>query len=345
MEKNRLHFIDNGKVITIYLVVLGHTPVPLLLHNFIFSFIIPVFFLISGMLFSFEKHPDYLSFLKHRSKQLLIPYLSFNIITYLFWLFIGRKYGDDATLNIPLYKPLIGIAYGNGINYYLQHCTPIWFIACLFSVENIYYLIFRKIKRKYFVLILFLIIGYADYYFQLPRLPWGINIALTAIIFYGSGNILKRFFSQQLNNSLFVLTCGAVLFLSITLYINYLNGSVDMNNRIYGNYFYFIAGGFSGTFVILCLSKILEGLFLKIALVEYIAKNTIFIIAFQGISGSFVKGITYFILKYPLSIYQDKIFINVVFSFISLLLIIPVIYFVDNYMPYLVGRTKPVKIQ
>lgn len=337
-KKQRIYFIDNAKFIGIYLVIFGHAPLPSYLNNFIYTFHMPLFFVISGMLFSFEKHKRYSEFLLTRARQLLVPYFFFNVVTYLFWLVIGRKFGGDATMNISAYKPLIGMFYGNGIDGYLQHCTPLWFIICLFTVENIYYLVFRRVSTKYLLLIGFAVLGYIDYTFQLPRLPWGINLAFTAILFYGVGNLIKAHFRPAITLSNAVIAIGL---LGVTIATSYFNGNVDMNNRIYNNYPMYLIGGFAGSFFLLYLAEFAKPL-LKGGFVEYIAKNTIFVIAFQGIAGSLIRGFMVFVLKKPISVFQDAVVVNLIFSAICLLLILPAMYVISNYFPVVIGRTKKV---
>nr|WP_198015960.1 acyltransferase family protein [Barnesiella viscericola] len=51
----RFIWIDYAKSIGIYFVVLGHTHLYTPLSNVIYTWLMPVFFFISGYLFSFEK--------------------------------------------------------------------------------------------------------------------------------------------------------------------------------------------------------------------------------------------------------------------------------------------------
>ena len=60
----RIGWIDYGKVIGIYLVVLAHTSLFIPLKDGIYTFLMPVFFFISGYLFSFSRNPVYKDFIK-----------------------------------------------------------------------------------------------------------------------------------------------------------------------------------------------------------------------------------------------------------------------------------------
>ena len=83
----RILWIDYAKSICIYLVLLGHAHASQPVTDFIYTFHMPLFFFLSGCLFSFEKHPNFKEFAIKRFKGLMVPYLWINLITYLFWLF------------------------------------------------------------------------------------------------------------------------------------------------------------------------------------------------------------------------------------------------------------------
>jgi fucose 4-O-acetylase-like acetyltransferase len=50
----RLHYIDIAKGIGIILVVVGHTSTPLYLHNIIYQFHMPLFFILSGLFLFYQ---------------------------------------------------------------------------------------------------------------------------------------------------------------------------------------------------------------------------------------------------------------------------------------------------
>lgn len=58
----RILWIDYAKSICIYLVLLGHAHASQPVTDFIYTFHMPLFFFLSGCLFSFEKHPNFKEF-------------------------------------------------------------------------------------------------------------------------------------------------------------------------------------------------------------------------------------------------------------------------------------------
>ena len=341
MEEKRILWVDYAKSIGIFLVVLGHTTTFYPLRSLIYSFHIPLFFFISGFLFSFEKYPNFKTFFKRRFSQLVIPYVIFNLITYIFWVFIGRNYGQDAVINI--YKPILGIIYANLSNNYLEHCPPLWFLACLFSTEIIYYIVFRNIKsvkNSLLIFLIFAIVGFLDYKFNKLSLPWGINISFSVIFIYGLGNILHKFLSdkKEFKTTYLIITLITGSFL---LYlISNLNGKIEISTREYGNYFYYIIGAATGIIIsiIICM-----WLFKKIGFIqwmEFIGSNTLTILALHLMASTIIKGVMFYVFKLDIISFRASGLLSVLFSLGCIIVLIPVIKFFNKYTPFLIGKKK-----
>ncbi|WP_455587059.1 acyltransferase family protein [Bacteroides sp.] len=328
---NRIGWIDYGKVIGIYLVVLAHTNLFIPLKDGIYTFLMPVFFFISGYLFSFSRNPSYKDFTKKRFRQLIVPYIWINIITYLFWLILGRHFGDDAGGNIPWYDPLISALFGNGTK--LVHDIPIWFLVCLFIVENLFYLLFKGIKRFWIGLALFIIIAYLNYTFNPYLLPYSFNTAIVAMIFYIFGYMMKeKQFFRKFNLLYIVMALGIVILVST------MNGRVAMYKNYYNNYFLFLLGGLAGIIFIANICLYLSSWFGDIHWIKYLAKNTIIISGFHLMTFSFIKGVMVYVLCIPLTVLEEKVGVNILFSIVSMVLCIPLIFIINKYCPFIVGR-------
>lgn len=128
--------IDFIKGIAIYLVVLGHCwSISKDLFQFIYSFHMPLFFCISGYLFSSKK--KYGDFLIAKFKTLIIPYILFFIFSFI--------------ISVSLLDREVTIL--QGLEYMIKggkHCIyvcnwPLWYLPLFFLVSNILYFI-SKIK-------------------------------------------------------------------------------------------------------------------------------------------------------------------------------------------------------
>lgn len=121
----RKYWIDWAKVFGIYLVVLGHTTDGSeLIRPLIYSFHMPLFFMISGYL---EKKysGSAISYIKKTAKRLLIPYLIYGIISTLYVIFIvGSKDTIHTLLCLCVGRPQ-GFA------------GPLWFVPVLFEIKII----------------------------------------------------------------------------------------------------------------------------------------------------------------------------------------------------------------
>ena len=98
----RYCWINALRATGITFVVMGHTlGIGKYLENYIFSFHMPLFFFISGLVLTKERVAEnWGASFKHYSLRLLVPYAIFSFVTYLPWMLFTRRVGADASLNI-----------------------------------------------------------------------------------------------------------------------------------------------------------------------------------------------------------------------------------------------------
>lgn len=329
----RIKWIDYGKAIAIFLVVLGHSGLYQPLHIARYMFGMPFFFFVSGYLFSFEKYPSYESFLMRRVKSIIVPYLFFNFVTYFFWLLVARNYGDDAVAGVvPWYVPLKGIFLG--YPEYLLNDVPLWFFVCLFVVENLFYAYGKLIDKKRFV-IWILVSGWimAE---VVPQLPYCINAAFVGLIFYYFGYVLKMNAGMRS-----VLTGWIPVFLCIAVYavIMPLNGRIAMHDNNYGADMSLFLVEQCACFVVmynfcLFLQKVLK----HDGVLCYVGRNTLVICVMHMILFTLMKGVMVYVLDIPLSVLDGHIVSNIVFAALAVICCVPVIYVINNYLPFVIGK-------
>lgn len=339
MNNSRCLWVDYAKFFAIFGVALVHVPIPVEAKKFIYVWLIPLFFFLSGI-FS-KQYPGILTFFKKRNFQILIPYLTFNIVTYFFWLLIGRYYGDDANTVTPFWKPLLGMIYGSGHS--LVHCVPLWFLPCFFWVENIYFLTTgygAPRKTKIIYMISFAIIGWLNYRFNPQLLPWGFGSALVMAVFYGLGDTVGKTFLKRSINSLkynfllFFLSAITMIFVYFWLPVNEKIAVVD---NLYGNYLFFFIGALVGIIGITAFCKWLENVCIPLKPLLFIGRNTMIILGFHLMAMSFIKAIAFFILGLPLSFF-DQTFYAILLAIGSLILCVPVILIINKYIPWFIGK-------
>lgn len=199
-QKDRVAYLDMLKCLGMFIVVQGHIHTnygwfSLPLH----SYVIPLYFLLSGVTFRRSKFPTFGAFAKHRARTLLLPYAMFSVLTWIIWAaFRYITHSEVESYWMPLLQTLI--AQGSGG--FLVHNVPLWFVPCLFIVESMYYFIDKLPKwANLLTCIICTFIGtwmmtgqYADTF---KLLPWSIESAFVAIIFYCVGNMLTKTWSLK----------------------------------------------------------------------------------------------------------------------------------------------------
>lgn len=339
-SKKQLHWVDWGKTIAIYLVILGH--VPSIFNGWINSFHMAFFFFISGVLF-YSRDESFWDFLKRRWRTLVIPYLFFNVVTYIFWYFLGRKFGNDAGTSIALLDSIIGVFFGNAQFPYLQHCGALWFLTALFSTELLYKIFFERfsIKIRIILTMVFVFVGWSVAKFLPFRLPWGFDSAMSAVVFYSCGNLIKPYFTELKKVKFLYLIPVTVLLLLASIYGRRWLNNIDFRRDVFQGgtpldfVQPFIAIGFLVSFSIL-----LQKLFTNNKLVKFYSFSTLIILALHKMGFSFIKSITYFIFKLPVDFIHSNTVYSVLFSFVNLAIMAVPIIILSRWFPFLIGRRK-----
>ena len=333
--KQRLQYLDVCKGMGILLVVLGHIFLTNPVKTWIFSFHMPFFFFLSGYIFYFHKINDFGSFVKKRFKAIVIPYFMFASIWYIYWLLIERKVRPDS-MDVNKFKPLLGIFYGIGSDTWLIFNIVLWFLPCLFITEIIFYLIAKNVKKDRNIISILLtssIIGYIVSIYLGFRFPWGINIVFTSIVFYGLGYILHR---SNLENKLtpvreYILI---ILLLVINIPIGFINGPVSMGALVLGNYFLYYIAATSGTLFLYFISRKLP----HYRWLSFLGRNSLIILCIhEPIKRIVIKIISVYI-KIPVDTLRNSILGSMLCLAILMLVLIPAIFIINRYLPFLLGK-------
>ena len=123
--------IDIARGIACLLVIVGHVPTtPSLLHTWIYSFHMPLFFIISGIVLN--TNDSFPIFLKKRVKSLLVPYFALNLCVWIIETIIRVAGSVIAFQSIEariIFDNFVGTIIGYRLtNYYYI----LWFVIALF---------------------------------------------------------------------------------------------------------------------------------------------------------------------------------------------------------------------
>lgn len=250
---NRQTWIDFLKGIGILLVVAGHSSINSNIKTLIYFFHMPLFFIISGYL---EKgsYTKLSTLLQEKAKVFLYPYFSFGILIILYNSLYDYVNGSFTLTKLG--KRWVALLYGNYIwENNSDYIGTLWFLVALYCTKVLFGLILHFVNRKQLQLITTVGIGCIGFAVaavesqQEFRLPWCLDIALIACVFYGCGYFWKEFSSNKQFSGLL-----GILFVALGIIFGGLNNLYMIANNyklvrpdmIYLNFgfvpFYLLAG-------------------------------------------------------------------------------------------------------
>jgi acyltransferase len=329
-EDQRLDFIDLTKGIGIFLIVWGHCMI--VKSAYLYSFHLPLFFLISGYLYKKAPFPY---FLVNKINRILIPFIFFFIVSWIIFLILIIVGYDPGSLiqHVKIFPfVFVGIEKdgGNG---------PIWFLACLFSLVLMYSLLDNYIKNQYLFNIVIVVLAMAGYLCAKwnIHLPYRTDIAFSCILFYHLGYYGRKYnFPGILNYNKGIkwLTILILVLLHILSYRMNLRLSgihnVNIIANITGNIYLFYVSAFFG----IAYSLIIASEIQKIRFINYLGQNSLIILAVHVL-------ILHFIYDPIHQIFNHYVGLSLAFSFtvavISVIICLPLIIFSKKYIPGFTG--------
>lgn len=199
-DLNRLQYIDIAKGIAIICIILGHLGNRSINH-FVFTFHIPVFFLITGYFISDKR--SVLQFIYNKARTLIVPYLIVCMIIIVGFTILGFSEGK-ALFNLKEWA--YASVYGSGDSYtkpfYIKAIGALWFLWASFwgSIFLRVSLNFNKHLRVLFIIGLFMFGYYSRRLFWFP-LSLQAGACATLYMYFGyafrqSKNIISQFSSD-----------------------------------------------------------------------------------------------------------------------------------------------------
>lgn len=273
-KDGRIAYIDIARALAVYLVVLGHTSTRQTIVDLIYSFHMPCFFLISGMLLK-RKNMEYsIIDVRKTIKKRTISYY----IPYLIW---GLFY---TQLNLTNF---LKIVYGTREMLVKANAmTSLWFLPAILVASSLAEIVMWMGKKHTYIIavadIILFVIG-----FTLPHIkPYGYPLGFDAGI-VGAGFMLAGYFMRGIidrvsdygnrNWILIGIGVGGIVFLvfnkeclmhDLTIYISMYSGS-------YGNLLIFLFNAFLGTFIVLGVAIAYSRFVPKDKLFSYLGQNTL----------------------------------------------------------------------
>lgn len=331
----RIAWIDYGKSLAIFLVVLLHVNCNHEVVKVINGFIMPLFFLMSGYLFSIDRNPTYKVFVAKRFRQLMVPYLWISALAYAAWVTVLRHVGSSTDSGMEWHVPLVGI-FG-GIPPLLRHDVPLWSLISFFMAEIIYYPLCRRVHRPLMIaagaLILTLTIA-----LTIPTVPQYFPLALgptlCALIFYDLGHYLRS--KSDGGRSFFRLprALAAALFFVVSVRFN---EEISFYTCRYGNFGLFLISSLSGSYLVCCAAYLLSRLGVP-ALIRFTSRVTLLICGFHLLVFAVIKGIALYGFGIAPEMLADGILPGMCFALASFFICLGISFIIEHYFRFLVDK-------
>lgn len=302
MEKHaRLNYVDVCKALGIILVILGHTyDTPFSLYSSIYSFHMPLFFILAGFVYNREKN-NCIGFGKYTvklCKQYLIPYYIFSFANLALDVLLKTLYFRTPLRTDYLLVNFRGIllCYSNMSN--MPNCSPVWFLMCLFIASLLFWWI-QKLDFKISwipvlgcVAVNFLILPYCESHTSFPfKFPTFLLAVFYLYIGYTLRMILDR--NYQAMKGKFTSFVALVLIVVCLFTVVITENLIGMNENQYGNYMLALITSTVLSACVILIAKnhpILENRFML-----WLGRNTIYIVGFNYVCRDIAIEIYYLI--------------------------------------------------
>lgn len=358
----RLDYIDASKGIGMLLVIWAHTSN--IFSSFIYAFHMPLFFFLSGMMFREQKYQKIGDLIKKRMHTLIIPYLFYSFVTWIVWSgYTILTSGDKFSVKSLCY-PLLQTFIAQGSGGFLIHNVPLWFVTCLFIVEIVYF--FTNKLPEFFNFLISLgmtALGYTlitkVHFFDFKLLPWNIEVAFVAIIFYTVGNITIKHFSHDKiiricgshkSISILVATVTGIVTCIGSKYTGRLSLGSDVLN---GGIIYYI-DAFCGILMILIISILLtssswsfpfiDKIKWIIDKIKWIGEYSFRVMALHNPIRGFIAVLIAKSAHETISYVANSFYYSIIVFLITLTMVIPSVWFITKLVTYEKSKGKSLAI-
>ena len=265
--KSRIAYIDIAKGIGMLAVIWGHilTSYSSPSVTLVYAFDIPLFFVLSGMMYNGGKFESLKMLMISRVRSLIIPYIVYSVATWALWAAMQMLMHSNQNLLRPLLQTIM--AQGSGG--FMIHNVPLWFVTCLFVVEILYYFVSKTNDvLNISICILLAVCGYSMLHtslaFDFTKLPWNIESAMSAILFYCMGNLYVKHFKLSsihafVNTHRFTSLLGCAIALIVFVMGALINGHITLGSNELGKCILLLyVNGLLGSAIVLVLSALVD---------------------------------------------------------------------------------------
>ena len=333
-NSKRIAYVDFVKGIAIMLMVLCHSGLHGSFSQWVYSFHMPLFFIVSGFLVK-DSSKQTKAFIQKKFRQLLIPYFIFAAIL---------CFGDDS------YIDWINIIYASRDSLAMSSCfTPLWFLPCFF-VSTIVLNVINSIKNTPIRHLLFVLVGLLGFILSAIKVfsygfPFNLDVALVGVLLmFLGGKFVNLLINKYILGGVFLIIGSLLCFSNLPQSLTPNNPHVEMAIGSFGNIWIFLVVALFITTGILSLSKLFFELrgsserLNRITLpftkpVLWIGKNSISVLCIHGIFISILIKL-FSVISLPI----NHNVMAIIICLMTLLISYPVTSFIYSYAPNILGR-------
>ncbi len=251
--KNRVGYFDIAKGIGIILVIIGHIEyMPLALREYIVTFHMPAFFVISGMLMNLTNEKDRSAkvLIKHKLQRIMIPYFVFSVIYPVFELIKYGITGEGYSTKLFIQELLVGLS--------MTGVSVLWFLPALFFSELIVLYFIKNRKRPVFIVIGIAVLTGAWFLaFPIPSMAlflWR-TIYCTVLVLFGY--MLYPAVNRAAGIPVLSILLSVAMFV-ILAFTGPANDIVDLHYIVTGNIFLYYTNALMGSIALILLSAVID---------------------------------------------------------------------------------------
>jgi acyltransferase len=355
IQKKRIPIIDIARFYAMVLVYYGHIVEQVMYlgsaqataqYKCIYSFHMPLFFLLSGTIASDEKlSRGFGRFFKRIMASRLVPFLFFSLLMCAASLFISGWFPLGALADSAAY----GRAAVKTLQGFPAFCIPLWFMALLVMVELFHYGVSRVVRRPAFIAVtaavLYLVGFYlnrAFFFVQKDILFWFFNEVPVVYCFYAAGVLLRKSGWLEKEHAQKKCALAALVCLIIVLLTYDLNdGPFRIIQAVvivlsgHGHLFWFVFTAFVGSIFVLLLA----GSAPNIPWMQYLGRNALSLFCLNGVFYHFINPDAAKWFSSAFEMAHVSVFLySAAMTVISFVLCLPVIHLLTTRLPQIMGK-------
>lgn len=332
-EKKRIEWIDNLKGFLIITVLIGHAGgFPKELVWWIYTFHMPLFFVLSGYTCSIDKY-KFKEFIIKKIRTLIIPGIFFmifaSVINFIYEMLVLK------TITVSVKDFIFGFL----LQIRTEPFSIQWFLTVLFLSEIGLFIIIKKIKTRKLINIFLLLLSLISFIITKCAfifdfdVPYSFDILGLMMSFVYFGYIMKneKIFMNlnKIKRSILLLSSGVLCFINQKIF----GYNVDVCGKQIGSYclFYIMA-----IFNIIALMNIFKNIKWKNKLLNYIGRNSLFYYLIHGTFFSFMKFVIWSIIGNKV----NNLFISTCIIVCTFIFSYPLLYIINRYFPFILGKER-----